>query len=127
MSYFTDSRYVTELSPSDFDGINVGNLKDGKCAIVLFYAPWCPYCKRVKDTWEQLGELASFYNVFAFDCEKYKAHVMDIKNDVPELIKGYPTMIVYQGGVPKEKVGMTEEDRTVSVLAQACLRVCGDD
>src|SRR5690348_1758523 len=102
LSYFTGSKNVTELSPRDFDGAATWKLKNKKCVAVLFYAPWCPWCKKVKDAWEELGKHAMFMDVCAMDCEKYKAHILKIKEDMPGLIKAYPTIAYYHNGSPEE-------------------------
>jgi thioredoxin-like negative regulator of GroEL len=122
--YFSKSKFVIELQPSSFDSEATWKLREHKCSAVLFYAPWCPHCKAMKETWEQLGETAAFYDVCAFNCEKHKEHVAKIKEDMPELVRGYPTMILYKQGVPVENVGTTTEDRTLSRLVEACARGC---
>ena len=122
--YFSSSRFVTELKPKDFDPVASWKLKKHKCSIVLFYAPWCPHCKAVKDTWEQLGETAAFFDVCAYNCEKNRSHLDRIKNDMPELVRGFPTMIIYEKGSPIERVGNTDSERTVASFVSSCMRAC---
>ena len=120
-SYFNGSHFVKELSPKDFDPISPWKLKDKKCAIVLYYKPSCPYCKDIKDTWSKLGEVAAFFDVYALNAEKYRVHVAKIKEDMPNLITSYPTIIIYQDGEPKEYY---QGERTTGELLKACLRTC---
>lgn len=120
-NYFGGSKFVTELSENNFDERSPHTLKEHKCSIVLFYAPWCPHCKAVKDTWEQLGEQNLFFDVVALNCEKNATHLEKIKRDLPELVKGFPTIIVYQNGEPIEQY---KGDRTVADLTKVCIRAC---
>ena len=121
LSYFEKSNFVKELSPKDFDSYIPWKLKGNKCAIVLYYAPWCQYCKAVKDTWLKLGETAAFFDVYALNVEKHKAHMAKIKEDMPNLVTSYPTIIIYQFGKPKEQY---QGERTLKKLTEACMRVC---
>ena len=122
--YFASSRFVTELKSKDFDPIATWRLKRHKCSIVLFYCAWCPHCKAVKKIWEHLGETAAFFDVCAYNCEKNWTHLDQIKSDMPELIRGFPTIIIYENGEPIEKVGQTESERNVGHFIDACMRAC---
>ena len=123
-SYFEGSRIVTELTPKDFDSISSWKLKDRKCAIILFYKPGCPYCKDVKPQWERLGETAIFFNVYAFNAVKYDAHIRKITEEMPILITSYPTIVIYENGVPKEHY---QGVRDWKHLTLACARACSGD
>lgn len=120
-SYFLKSKYVTELTPKEFEGIATWKLKDRKCAVVLFYADWCPYCKEIRGEWEKLGQIAAFFEVYAFNCAKYIKHIQKIKEDMPELVKSYPTIIFYTDGEPVETY---RGERTHSNLLKACMNIC---
>ena len=88
-SFFSNSRFVKELTSKDFDETELWKLKKNKCCIILFYAPWCPYCKAVKDVWNDLGEKAIFYRVYAMNCQKEQVWVNKVKEDLPSLIPHY--------------------------------------
>ena len=121
LSYFRKSKFVKELAPHDFEGVATWKLKDKKCAAVLFYADWCPHCKAIKDEWEKLGSLAAFFEVYAFNCARHARHTEKIREDMPGLIKSYPTIIFYTKGEPREAyVG----ERTHANFLKACMRVC---
>ena len=122
--YFRSSKFVTELKPKDFDPVATWRLKNHKCSIVLFYAPWCPHCKSMKNVWNNLGEMAAFFDVCAYKCEKNRVHLDKINHDMPELVRGYPTMIIYENGDPIESVGHSHSERNVSYLIKACMRSC---
>lgn len=120
-SFFKGNKYVKELVPSDFDPIATWKLKDKECSIILFYVPWCPYCKNIKEDWEKLGKTATFLNVYSFNCEKYKSHFLKIKEDMPQLVTSYPTIIIYKNRDPIEFV--EEKNRSYKNLLKTCMRV----
>lgn len=120
-SYFKGSKFVTELSPKDFDSVSSWKLKGNKCAIVLFYKPGCPYCKAMKDEYVKLGEKASFFNVYALNADKYGPRMTKIREELPYLITSYPTIIIYQYGKPLEEY---KGERKWKELTKACIRTC---
>ena len=115
------NKYITELTPSDFESVAPWRLKGGASGMVLFYAPWCGYCKRVAPEWEKAAKTVGFCEFYAFNCEKYKDHVMKIKEDTPELIKGYPSIVIYKEGSPDEYY---DGDRSSKSLVSTCMRTC---
>jgi len=116
--YFSSS---IELQPSDFHDMNTYKLKDTSCAIVLFYAPWCPHCKNLQDVWKKLSKKLMYINVKSLNCEKYKQLVDKIKTDMPSLIQGYPTIMLYKNGEPQEKY---QGERTLSDLTSKTMSFC---
>lgn len=125
-SYFEGNRYVKELSPDDFDDKILYKLNEnsngvrGTC-FVLFYAPWCPHCKAVKDDYINFAKTAGFIDVYAVDCEKHKEYISKIKEDVPELIKGYPTIVIYNNFLPSEHY---ENERSTEKFIEKASDVC---
>ena len=122
MSYFTRSQFVTELSPSDFDPVATWKLKNHPdCALVLFYSNWCGHCKAMKQDYEDFAKKASFMDVLAFDCAAHEGHLSKIQNDMPQLVRGFPTLVFYSNGQPTEQY---QGDRSRASLLKESIRVC---
>lgn len=123
--YFgVDNRYVKELQPGDFDSLASWVIKSEKhpaTGIVLYYAPWCPHCKHASGPFLEAAKKCGFCNFYAFNCEKHKAHVSKIRSDMPNLIRGYPSIIVYQNGSPLE---VYSGERTADGFTQRCMKLC---
>lgn len=122
-----ETTYYTELDSSDFEESNPKNLKQKKCGFVLFYAPWCGYCKDFKP----------IYNEFAFKnglCLTGAVNVNVPEDDTREglnkdLVKkqgltGYPTIRFYHRG---EYTGDYNSDRTVEALMSKAMEICNEN
>jgi thiol-disulfide isomerase/thioredoxin len=121
-SYFTNSKFVKELSGKDFDSKDVMKVPGLRCGAVLFYANWCPHCKNMKDEWEAYAEMAAFYDVYAFDSAAHTAHSEKIKTSNGDLVSSFPTIIFYKKGkIFKKYTG----DRTKAAFMKETLRICG--
>ena len=103
MSYYINSKYVQELTPKDFDPLMSWKCTKYKNSIILFYAPWCKFCKLIKKQYEQLAS-EGHIQFCAFDCEKYKPQFDCIRYDLPDLIRFYPTIIYYKNYVPSQVI-----------------------
>lgn len=121
--FFDTSKFVISLKPKHFDPSNPAHLIKHKCSIVMFYCHWCPHCQKMVDTWKELGEIAAFFDVCAFDCVGNAGHLEKIKEVMPALVKGYPTIIIYERGVP---IQTFSDDRTIDNLIMACMNACKD-
>ena len=128
-----DHRFVKELSPSDFDEGAPWQLKPRtdpttgekipSSGMVLFYAPWCGFCKKVKQSWIDAAKLSGFCDFYAFNCEKHKSHLSKIKSDMPQLVRGYPTIVLYKNGSPDEYY---QGDRSAQGFVSTCMNLCKD-
>lgn len=80
---------VTVIVGKSFESIVLDSSKD---VFVEYYAPWCGHCKQLAPIYTELGE--------AFQDEENViiAKVDVTANDVPEDIKGFPTLIFYPAG-----------------------------
>lgn len=114
-------KFVDELTPNDFNSEVPWELKDQKCGLVLFYAPWCGFCKAVKGNWESAAKKTGFCDYMAFNCEKNKAWCLKIKEENPDFIKSYPTIVVYKKGKPIKNY---EGERDPPSLISLCMKSC---
>ncbi|HSA76079.1 MAG TPA: protein disulfide isomerase family protein [Nitrosarchaeum sp.] len=121
MSYFTDSRYVTEIDDDEFEDTNITHIKNNQLTAVLFYADWCPHCKNFKDTYESFARKALFMNVTAFNCALNKKWVLCAKERHENFVKTYPTIFFYYKGKPVKKFS---KERTVKNLIDEAMLIC---
>jgi len=119
MNFFTTSKYVKELKPSDFDQIDTWKLKQKGPHLVMFYCDWCSYCKDLKDVWEEVAKTAIFCTMAAFNCNTNPEHTEKIKYDKPDLISGYPTIIIYNNSESLEEY---TGPRDAKNLIKICMR-----
>lgn len=115
------NKHVIHLTPDDFDEIESWKLNRHGCSFVMFHVDWCGYCQQTKPVWNKLAEITAFFDVAEFDCEKYKSHLNKIKDDVPDMIKSYPTLVVYSKGEP---VYVYKGERELDLLLDACMNAC---
>ena len=117
MSFFESS---LELSPNSFKQDDITFLKEGMCCVVLYYVPWCPYCKKIEGLWKELSTKTTFFCVKALNCEKYKEFATMMREEL-EGFRGYPTIVFYKQGKPVE---IYKNERNLESLLAACYRVC---
>jgi len=75
-------------------------------AFVLFYVPWCGYCKNVMPIWDQLTRKyqQGDVNIMKMDCEKFTN--LSKKHEV----ESYPTIRLYPNGLQDNKNYITYVD-----------------
>ena len=121
-NYFDDVKYINELSSKDFDDFVSMNLKGKKTGLLLYYAPWCGFCKKLKDDYIEASETSGLLCDFmALNCAKHDNQYEKIKNDYPALISGFPTIIAYKNGIPMYK--LNDHDRSSSKLTVAAMKI----
>jgi len=90
---------VANLTDANFDNF----VQQGKGSFpwfIMFYAPWCPHCNRLKPTWEQVaGELSGKVNVGYVDCDESPI----VKNRLS--IGGFPTLVYFHENLMYEYSG----------------------
>jgi thioredoxin-like negative regulator of GroEL len=71
--------------------------------LVLYYVPWCPHCKGIRNTWPKISSvLGSMVQTGTFDCEAHK----DVAKELN--VQRYPTIALYHDG----RVDVYEGDRS---------------
>lgn len=117
------SKYVLSLTPEDFEEVATWKLKSKDCTAVIFYTNWCGYCKEVKPEWIKFGQKAKYIDVAAMDCELHKSHVAKIKEDMPQLIQGYPSIAFYSDGKPIENFP-SDKQRNLANFLKTSMDFC---
>lgn len=95
-----------ETKPDDLEE----QIKEGK-KVVLFYADWCSHCKDLKPTWDEVATKVNKEEkrMLKVNCGGSKKEDKAITEKYE--IDGYPTIIIFENGEPKQyKGGRTEED-----------------
>ncbi|KAK8753003.1 hypothetical protein OTU49_001936, partial [Cherax quadricarinatus] len=73
-------------------------LKKEKTFMMMFYAPWCGFCKRLKPDYSSAAtELKDTHTLVAMDVNKPENSAARIKYN----ITGFPTLVYFENGVPK--------------------------
>ncbi|KAF2155018.1 disulfide isomeras-like protein [Myriangium duriaei CBS 260.36] len=68
---------------------------------IKFYAPWCPHCQHLAPTWQAVArDMEGKLNIGEVNCDVEKRLCKDVH------IKGYPTLIYFQGGERLEYEGL---------------------
>ncbi len=114
---------VEVLTATDFDERTPYNLKRKGLTAVLFHKPGCPYCVQMKGEWIAVAHQAQFLDVAAFNAVDNVGHMEKIRNDLPALVKTYPTIVIYHNGTPVETY---KGERTKKDFLKAFMRVSED-
>ena len=121
-SFFEPGKGVRILTPESFDTQSVMKIPDMDCGLVLFYASWCPYCISIKDTWAKLGKTVGFMDIAAFECDMFKNHTQGMREDYPDYITSYPTLVLYKDQLPVRKLLQHEREyiTLLNIATHAC-------
>ncbi|OGM45140.1 hypothetical protein ABOM_006662 [Aspergillus bombycis] len=98
---------VTAVVAHSYEELVIDNEKD---VLLMFYAPWCKYCKALAPHYE---ELASY---FADSSHVTIGKIDATANDIPEVIEGFPTIKLYPAGAKESPINY-EGPRSVEDLA----------
>eukprot|EP01090_Pellita_catalonica_P000053 TRINITY_DN10037_c0_g1_i1.p1 TRINITY_DN10037_c0_g1~~TRINITY_DN10037_c0_g1_i1.p1 ORF type:complete len:521 (+),score=88.70 TRINITY_DN10037_c0_g1_i1:59-1564(+) len=84
--------------------------------IVMFYAPWCGHCKRLKPTWETLAQMVNTNsNDYGFSVAKVNCVDNSDFCFEKQQIEGYPTLKVYING---EFISEYEDSRELQSIVE---------
>lgn len=99
---------VYELEDKDLESFTSG----GEPTIVLFYAPWCGYCKKMMPEFAKAASAKSKCKRWGqVDATKYDALAKQFK------VEAFPTTIVFDRGQVKEVVpGAQSADALVTLV-----------
>lgn len=89
-------------------------LKDEKSVLVMFYAPWCGHCKRMKPEYETAAKKMRERGIpgilAALDATKESSIAQKFK------VNGYPTLKYFINGVFKFDVNFREADKIIEFM-----------
>merc|ERR1711928_74184 len=114
MGALTSAEYVVDLVDDNFEA----KLSSYDTALVMFYAPWCGHCKRLKPEFEKAGSLLFKNNppitLVKVDCTEGGKSTCNKFN-----VQGYPTLKIFKNGEfssdyngPREASGITKYMRS---------------
>lgn len=109
---------MKELSDSDFFR---GRPRTTRPTLVFFYAPWCPYCTRMKAEWAALASKKHPFDVVAVDAARYKALAEEAD------ITGFPTIRMYADGKVREYEGVNRDAKSFASFAHEALPFYAND
>ena len=86
---------VLELTPENFEREVTNSTRP---VFIEFYAPWCPYCKRLEPIWEELPskleQAGSKTRVVRMNVDTYTDYASAYA------ITGFPTLMLFENGRP---------------------------
>lgn len=101
---------IVHLTSSNFEPA----LKDERSVLVMFYAPWCGHCKKMKPEYEKAAEIMKAKNIpgmlAALDATKEPSVGQQFG------VKGYPTVKYFSNGDFKFDVNVREANKIVEFM-----------
>ncbi|ANB15166.1 protein disulfide isomerase PDI1 [Sugiyamaella lignohabitans] len=95
----TQPEGVTKVVGKSYNDIVLDDEKD---VLIEFYAPWCGHCKNLAPTYEELGSLIKGDSNLS--SQVVVAKLDHTVNEVPDEIRGYPTIKLYPAGKKSEPI-----------------------
>eukprot|EP00178_Gracilaria_changii_P000355 TRINITY_DN1042_c0_g2_i1.p1 TRINITY_DN1042_c0_g2~~TRINITY_DN1042_c0_g2_i1.p1 ORF type:complete len:131 (+),score=25.89 TRINITY_DN1042_c0_g2_i1:52-393(+) len=101
-----DEPAVAELTDATFEDYIKGKSR----ALVMFYAPWCGHCKRLKPDYEKAAQESPEINLARVDCTEHR----DLCSKYE--VRGYPTLKLFKGDTAAESTEKYAGARTVEAI-----------
>ncbi|XP_066299646.1 uncharacterized protein [Branchiostoma lanceolatum] len=104
---------VSHLTEETFSSF----IKEHDSVLVMFYAPWCGHCKKMKPAYQEAAETLKTAGpgakLAAVDCTKYGALAKTYQ------VRGYPTIKYFRGGEEIQKYqGARDADSIVQFMTK---------
>lgn len=80
------------------------------CKLVLYYAPWCGFCKSLMPEWEKLEEFTNTNNIKSVKLELIKINC-DENREKCTAVAGYPTIKLEIDGKEIEMGGKYQRNK----------------
>ena len=103
------SNHAKKRMTAQYGGQNSSNNMSSQPAFVMFYAPWCGYCKETMPKWKKIEnmDLKDSKNrkvkIMKYNCEENKDIASKYK------IRGYPTLKYFANGITGESIDYNSE------------------
>eukprot|EP00178_Gracilaria_changii_P000353 TRINITY_DN1042_c0_g1_i5.p2 TRINITY_DN1042_c0_g1~~TRINITY_DN1042_c0_g1_i5.p2 ORF type:complete len:130 (+),score=24.91 TRINITY_DN1042_c0_g1_i5:2-391(+) len=97
---------VAELTDATFEEYVKGKGR----ALIMFYAPWCGHCKRLKPDYEKAAQENSDINLARVDCTEHR----DLCSKYE--VRGYPTLKLFKGDTDPATTEKYAGARTVEAI-----------
>lgn len=115
LDYFTDSPVVEEFR--DIGRIRRYISENQKPVAVMFYAPWCKYCKAMKSAWSAVAHaIGSNVCIGAMNCDRQRG-----------VVDSFPTIVLFtvDGQAHRFEGGVRSQEHLMAFLCRylgGCLR-----
>jgi len=122
MSDWFENTSVKLITSADFDDLTPWELREKRCAFVLFFADWCGHCMNLKPEYIKFADAAQFIKIYALDSDKNETLLEKFNSPKsPVKISGFPTIWLYSNGKPYKQYN---GDRSWQDLLKQAMKLC---
>jgi thioredoxin domain-containing protein 5 len=97
-------------------------IKNKDTGFIMFYAPWCGHCKKLRPTWEEFAKVIDMkfndLTIGALNCDTYGDEAKKLTE-----INGYPTIKYLDNGKFNDYLGDRETIDFIDFLSKH-LKIC---